>query len=108
MEKVLKFKQISQFTEDSSLRSITVGLISNEGINVVVLFIFGKDISKYSLKLKDKIKSLPSQTSVTLGSNSDASVDSYLLPNVLMATQRLQRQRTTHINVIWEIEYLQD
>ena len=78
-------KQISSFIEDGLLRKNTTGVISNKCINTDVFFAFGKDIFKYKLKRSDKAKTLPSKTSVELSFRGDATIDSFLLPGVLMA-----------------------
>lgn len=83
-------KQIQSFAEISSLRIITTDVISNEGAYVDVSFSFGKDVFNCSLKRRDKVKTFPQKTSEKRRSKDDALFDSYLMSDVLMATERLQ------------------
>ena len=66
---------MSPFAEDNnSIRSIATNIIANEVENMKA-----KDVFKYSLKRSEKVKSLPTKTSVKLSSKDEATFVSYLL-----------------------------
>ena len=68
-------KQVSPFTEgNSSIGSISASVIADE-----VEKMERKDVCKYSLKRSEKVKTLPTKTSVKLSSKSEATFISYPL-----------------------------
>ena len=84
---------IGKILSDSSLRNIATGVIADEGVNAEMLFALGKIIVekmeekvffKYSLKRKEKVKTLAKKVSVKLSGKDDATIDSYLLFSYLL------------------------